>query len=105
MALQAAQLAMLTLAVLDALHVREAGFLQRQSQRALVVEKLVSPSAERTIESKAGLDLFGVVHRGAIVRDPDPVEVRRRQAQHTVIAQDAAALAKEIGRLLIGQML
>ena len=50
----------------------------------------MAPSAKRAIEREARLYLFGLAEIKAVVRDPYPIEVRRRQPQYAVVTQHAA---------------
>ena len=84
--------------------VRESHVVQRRGERPLVVEELMAPGAEGAVDGEAAAYLIRVAEVEAVVRRPDPVEIRCGEAQHAVIAQHAAALAQQCDGVRIREM-
>src|ERR1044071_9135149 len=72
--------------------------MQRTSQRVQIVKKLMSPPVKRAVDLEAAKQFFlgGHLRRRLVMRQPDPIEIRRRQTQHSVIRQCATALFEKL---------
>src|ERR1700737_556952 len=90
MAFQSVELLMRAAAVRGELHAIEAGLAQDGRERLSVVQKLMAPASKRLIQLKA------VQNVGRFILRPiNPIEIRRRQAQHAVRGECSAAVGQE----------
>src|ERR1700757_3608513 len=102
-----AERVMAALPVPAALDRGEAGVVQALGQRLGVVEELMSPAAERLVHPEAianGLTRLRPLAE-VVLRHPDPVEIRRGEAEYAVVGQHAAAVAEELHRVVIREVL
>ena len=104
-ALQIAQLGVVALTVSAADHVRKTGGAERRHEGAPVVEELVAPAAKRAVDSERAEDLLLLGQHPPVVRCPDPVEIWRRQTQHTVFAENPAAFSQKCQGVAVMKML
>src|ERR1051326_6218831 len=105
--LDTAQLLVAAFAVARRLNLSETGIVQTLGERLHVVEKLMSPSAKRFVHPETVAHRFArlLPLAGVILRQPHPIEIRRRQSQHAVRRQRATTLAKETLRVVEREML